>query len=383
MVGMTTIDPRPAAPAASRTRDTYRLINSDGHVNEPGDLWTTRVPAHLRDRVPRIERFAEGDAWVIEGVRDPINFGWNSCAGMKPEEMTGWIRFEDLRPGNYDPAARLVEMDEDGVDAEILYPGPRLSQSVYAFPDPELHLACVRAYNDWLSEFCEHAPQRLVGAMLLPNCGVDAALAEIDRVLGRPGMTTVTLGRYPNGTLEPSPDDDRVWATLVERGTTLNVHVAFASGLPSAHRSALPGYGRFFDAPNRIVQMIFAGIFDRFPSLPVVFAEVDFGWVPYFKEQIDNNYHRLRGASDFTIRDLPSRYVERNIHFTYMTDTFGLQHLDHVGAERVMWCSDYPHISADWPYSWRTIQASTAGLSSRDRSLVLHENAQRLYGLGG
>ena len=174
-----------------------------------------------------------------------------------------------------------------------------------------------------------------------------------------------------------------MWSTLVETGTTLNLHVALASGLPSAHRSALPGYGRFFDAPNRIVQMIFAGIFDRFPSLPVVFAEVDFGWVPYFKEQIDNNYHRLRGASDFTIRDLPSRYVERNIHFTYMTDTFGLQHLDHVGAERVMWCSDYPHISADWPYSWRTIQASTAGLSSRDRSLVLHENAQRLYGLGG
>ena len=128
--------------------------------------------------------------------------------------------------------------------------------------------------------------------------------------------------------------------------------------------------------------MIFAGMFDRFPTLPVAFAEVDFGWVPYFKEQIDNNYQRLRPVSDFTITDLPSEYVERNVHFTYMTDTFGLHHLDYVGAERVMWCSDYPHISADYPNSWRTIQASTRSLSTQNRHLVLAGNAQRLYHLG-
>lgn len=365
-----------------RKRTSYKLINSDGHVNEPGDLWTSRVAAKFRDRVPRIERFAQGDAWVIEGVRDPISFGWNSCAGMDPAKMTGWIRFEDLPRGNYDPAARCEEMDQDGVDAEVLYPGPRLSQSIFATPDPELHLACVQAYNDWLAEFCGYAPDRLVGAMLLPNCGVDAALREFERVRSMPGMTTVTIGRYPNGSLEPQPADDAVWAALADTGTTLNLHVAMASGLPSAHRSPLPGYGRFFDAPNRIVQMIFAGIWDRFPSLDLVIAEVDFGWVPYFKEQIDNNYQRLRHASSFTIRDLPSQYVERHVHFSYMTDTFGLQHLEHVGAERVLWSSDYPHISADWPHSWRTIQASTAGLKSADRHLVLAGNAQRLYRLG-
>jgi predicted TIM-barrel fold metal-dependent hydrolase len=365
-----------------RTRTEYKLINSDGHVNEPGDLWTSRVAAKFRDRVPRIESFEAGDGWVIEGVKDPIPFGWNACAGQRPEEMRQWMRFEDLNKGSYDPAARLEEMDVDGVDAEVIYPGPRLSQSIFATADAELHLAMVQAYNDWLSEFCGYAPQRLVGAMFLPNIGVDAALAEFERVYGRPGMTTVTIGRYPSGGLEPTPADDAVWSALVETGTTLNLHVALASGLPSAHRSALPGYGRFFDAPNRIVQMIFAGIFDRFPSLPVAFAEVDFGWVPYFKEQIDNNYQRLRHVSDFTIKDLPSEYVERNVHFTYMTDTFGLLHLDYVGAERVMWCSDYPHISADYPNSWRTIQASTRSLSTHDRHLVLAGNAQRLYHLG-
>ncbi len=106
----------------------YRLISADTHVNEPGDLWTSRVPNRLKERVPRIERFPEGDGWVIEGASDPINFGMNACAGLDPEEQKGWVRFEDIRHGGYDPAARIEEMNKDGVDAEILYPTPRLSQ---------------------------------------------------------------------------------------------------------------------------------------------------------------------------------------------------------------------------------------------------------------
>ena len=84
---------------AAAQRTSYRLISADSHVNEPPDLWTARVPAALRDRAPRMERFDEGDAWVIEGVTDPINFGWNACAGLEPEEMKGWMRFDDIRHG--------------------------------------------------------------------------------------------------------------------------------------------------------------------------------------------------------------------------------------------------------------------------------------------
>jgi hypothetical protein len=94
----------------------YRLISADGHFNEPGSLWVDRVPAAMKDRAPRLERFDEGDAWVIEGVDDPINFGMNACAGLPPEEMKGWMRFEDMRRGGYDPASRIEEMDQDVLD---------------------------------------------------------------------------------------------------------------------------------------------------------------------------------------------------------------------------------------------------------------------------
>jgi len=367
-------------PASTPTSRAYQLISADSHVNEPPDLWRDRVPAALRDRAPRIERFAEGDAWVLEGVRDPINFGMNACAGLAPEDMKGWVRFEDIRAGGYEPAARLEEMDRDGVDAEVLYPTPRLSAAIIANPDAEYHLAMVKAYNDWISEFVSHAPTRFGGLAILPNRGgVRESVAEIDRVLERPGMRGIVMGCYPNGSLSIEPEDDRVWGALAERGVPLGIHVSLVGQMPAAHRSPLPGYGRFFDAPNRMIELVMAGVFDRFPHLDVVFAEVDVGWVPYVKEQIDNNYQRLDPVSRFGLRKLPSEYIARHFHFGYMTDSFGLRVRDDIGVERILWSSDYPHISADWPYSWRTIQASMSGVAPRDKHLILAGNCARLY----
>jgi predicted TIM-barrel fold metal-dependent hydrolase len=360
----------------------YRLISADSHFNEPPDLWVDRVPAALRDRAPRIERFDEGDAWVIEGVDDPINFGMNACAGLAPEDMKGWVRFEDIRRGGYDPAARIDEMDRDGVDAEVLYPTPRLSNAIIANRDVEYHTAMIRAYNDWASEYVAYAPERFGGLAILPNRGVEGAVAELERVIDRPGMRGVVIGCWPNGTLEVQPEDDKLFGALAERGIPLGIHVSLSQSFPAAHRAKLPGYGRFFDAPNRMIELVFAGVFDRFPELDVVFAEVDFGWVPYVKEQIDNNYLRLDAVSRFGLERLPSEYIADHFHFGYMTDTFGLRNVQYVGAERVLWSNDYPHISADWPFSWRVIQSSMAGLSPADQRLILAGNAQRLYKFG-
>jgi predicted TIM-barrel fold metal-dependent hydrolase len=111
-------------------------------------------------------------------------------------------------------------------------------------------------------------------------------------------------------------------------------------------------------------------------------AEVDCGWVPYVKEQIDNNFHRLDPVSQFGLAAPPSEYIERHFHFGYMTDTFGIHNRHAVGVERILWSSDYPHISADWPLSWRTIQASFSGVPRTERELILAGNARRLYGFG-
>jgi len=361
----------------------YRLISADSHVLEPPDLWESRVPERYKSRAPRMERFEEGDAWVLEGVEDPINFGLNASAGMDPSAMKPWIHWEDLRPGAFDAVARLEEQDRDGVDAEVLYPTPRLSWSYAANEDAGFQLAMVKAYNDWLAEYCAKAPERLLGLAVLPNCGAKEAAAELERMAGQPGIRGAVLNRYPSGGLEIAPEDDAVWELAADRRVPLSIHVTLVQGMPTSHKTKLPGDVRFYDVPGRILQFVFGGVLDRFPALRIVLAEVDCGWVPYFKEQIDDRYRRMRLGASFELSGPPSEYMDRHFYYTYITDHFAVRNRESVGIDRMMWSSDYPHVGADWPNSWRTIDADFSGVPSEERDRILAGNAAALYGLGG
>jgi len=367
----------------------YRLVDADAHINEPPDLWTSRVPAALRDRAPRIEHLERGDAWVMEGVEDPINFGLNAAAGLPLADRRPWTRFEDIRAGGYDPKARLEEMDVDLVDACVLFPTPRVSQMVIGTKDPVLHLALVQAYNDWLAEYCSYEPSRLGGVMLVPNRGVDDAVAEVKRVLGVPGIVGALIGCFPHGDLDLAEEDDAVWHAIADTGLPLHIHVKLVNELPKDIYSSttiteghVEGDLRFLQAPVRMLQFVNGAVFERIPELQMVLAEVDAGWVPYVKEQVDNRLLRRTPGADIRRRRLPSRIIEEHFSFTYITDHFALRNRHAVGVERLMWSSDYPHAGSDWPESVRTIHADFADIPARERDLILGGNARRLYGFG-
>ena len=370
----------PAQPATSTDR-VYHLISADSHINEPPDLWTARMPSRFGDRIPHMEHLAEGDAWIFDGGPGPMPFGLNACAGMDFAMRKAWVRYEDLRPGGHDPKARIGEIDRDQVDAEVLYPTPRLSQALAANTDPDLHLAMVQAYNDWLSEYVEYDPTRFRAIYYLPNRGLDQALAEVERVCDRPGSGGFLLNMHPGGTNAPQPEDDALWARLAERGVTLNIHVALVQGMPGAvNTKHLPGANRHTAITDHLLDFIFAGVFDRFPELVVAAVEVDCGWVPYWKEQIDDNFRRF--AHLHNLRLFPSEYLERQVHFVYVTDTYGVQNRQRIGVDRMLWSTDYPHASSSWPNTWSSVQASMSGVPSDERDLLLSGNAKRLYGFG-
>ncbi|HLY83551.1 MAG TPA: amidohydrolase family protein [Acidimicrobiales bacterium] len=362
----------------------YHLISADSHVNEPPTLWVDRVPTALRDRVPRMEHFDEGDAWIVEGVNGPMPLGLNACAGQEPRLRQAWVHFEDIRAGGYNPAARVIEIDRAGIDAEVLYPTPRLAMAIYATTDPVLHIALVRAYNDWIAEYADYDLQRFRALPIVPNRGQEGALAEIDRVGDRPSTGGFLMGAYPGGTLEPQPDDDAVIARIAERGVPLNIHVSLSLNMPFIMSpTALPagnGAGRVTAASDQLTNLIFSGVFDRIPDLKVVFAEVDCGWVPYIKEQMDDGFQRYRFR--FNLRHLPSEYIEQHAHFTYVSDTYGIDNRYRIGVDRILWSSDYPHGNSNYPDAWSPLQASLAGVPHAERALIMAGNAIRLYGFG-
>ena len=108
-------------------------------------------------------------------------------------------------------------------------------------------------------------------------------------------------------------------------------------------------------------------------------AEVDAGWVPYVKEQMDNRALRRTLGSELRSEVLPSHMIEKHFYYTYITDHFAIRNRHQIGVDRLMWSSDFPHSGSDWPNSSRTIHADFADVPADERDLILAQNAQRLY----
>jgi predicted TIM-barrel fold metal-dependent hydrolase len=335
----------------------------------------------MRDRAPRIERFPQGDAWIMEGALDPISFGANCNAGIPYDQRSGWCTWESVRAGGYDPAARLGEQDQDRVDAEVLYPTPRISNSLFwNTEDPEFHVACIRAYNDWLSEYCAHAPDRLWGVAMMPNVGTDAAVEELHRARALPGMRGAMIGQYPHGGLDIGDEDDAFWAAAAGSGTPVSIHVGFATEAQGdKKRGKMRGDMRFFDAPIRAAQLIGGAVFDRHPSLDVLLVEVDCSWIPYIKEQMDDRFARENPKTRVDLKQLPSQYFETNMAYTFITDSYGIRNRHDVGVSQMMWSSDYPHGGSDWPASHATIERHFEGVPADEERAILAGNALRFY----
>src|SRR3954467_907404 len=345
----------------------YRLISADGHLSEPRDLWESRVPAKWRDRVPHVEHTAEGDMWVVPG--------WKP---MPAKEMI---------PGSYDPKARLNDLDVDGIDAEVLFPnsGPDFAK---AAEDPEFHLAMVRIYNDFVTEFSAVAPDRFGGCPIIPEIGIDAAIEEIERIADRPGIVAWLLKSYPHGDTFLKPEDDPVWQAIVDTGKPATMHIGLRSSGGLNFNMPLPGTLHFNDAPGRMLEIIFSGVLDRFPTLNFFFAEIDCGWLPYFAQVSDDNYLR-RTRSEVNdmwttpkIPNMPSDYMKKRFPASFITDPFAVKNRHAVGIERMLWSSDYPHLTTDWPQSWKTVHLTFADVPDDERHAILAGNPERLSGFG-
>jgi len=137
-----------------------KLISADSHVNPPPDLWQRDVPAKLKDRVPRVESTPDGDMWVTDGKSTVIP-GLSFMAGREHRDYQIRIHYKEMRPGSWDPQARLADMDQDGIFVDVLYGG-----GPARFDEPELRAFCTGRYNDWLFEL-ELASGRRVGS---PGC---------------------------------------------------------------------------------------------------------------------------------------------------------------------------------------------------------------------
>ena len=415
------------------------LISSDGHLEVRPERWSTRMPAKYRDQAPRTIKLPDGgDAILVEGQPPyPAPF-LDLRAGRTNETWSPLGVTVDDTAGVGPPEQRLQEQDMDLLHGEVLFPnmqvGPRLWRTI---KDEDVYRATVRAYNDWLGEeYCAVSRDRLIGLGVIPWTNVDDAIAELEycKRLGlkgvclgvipwtnlddalvelehcaRLGLKGVNLGVYPSGKAYPTPEDDRFWAAAVEMKLPLTVHVGFDRLGPRASQPTFEYPGVSPDmlqkiGPRKLVewvalpflgtapsmsfaQLILSGVFDRFPTLKLFFAETRLGWVPFWMEEADYWYERHRhwAARLLNFKPLkqkPSEYVQEHIFFSVQhVERVAIELRHHMGVERIMFATDFPHIECDWPNTRPFAERLFAGVPADEAFKIGAGNMLSFFGL--
>lgn len=370
-----------------------KLISADNHVNEPRDLFTSRFPAHLKDKAPRvIEGKDGGEGWSLAGEIPKRTYGLEAMAGYdKKDYRISGLRHENLRPGNYIGAEHLKDMDIDGVWASVCYPG--FGAAFYTHPDKEVAAAGFQAFNDWiLDDFQAADPKRLCGLTLAPTeVGIEFAVAEMKRV-ARKGVRAMYIPGSPSVPYNDSAHYEPFWAAAAEAGVTLCFHRNHG-GPPdktewdfhSEDRVSIGGIvTRYFSAIRPFSYLIFSGLFERYPDLKIVAAEVDCGWAPFWVQTLVHHWDIQKSWFPVKLKQSPDEFIGRNIFTTNVDDYCGYD-LIRTGlypflANMTMFSSDYPHSATIWPNSRAVAEKMTTGMKAEDARKVLSDNACRVFG---
>jgi predicted TIM-barrel fold metal-dependent hydrolase len=367
----------------------YKVISADNHILEPRDLFETRMPKEFRDRAPRVMRGSDGgDGWSFNGRPPERTFGIEATAG-RDIRISGYT-WDEILPGNYDGAAHVKDMAGDGIDAAVLFP----SVPLYAFsiPDQDFALALIQTFNDWLfDDFVSADPKRLIGLAVLPvNHGMDVVLAEFNRCLKK-GAKAFHIPAFPTkGYIDASYDP--LWAAAAEAGTPLCLHRTSGGSDPAGKamfQFKVPGVNvagtviRFFSGVEPLTMLIFTGVFKRHPKLKIVDAEVNFGWIPFWKATMDDQYVRQKGWAKFPFDTLPSETLGKNVFVTVLDDKVGfdLVQSDPQMADVALFSIDYPHSVCLWPNSASYIEKATVNVDPPSKRKILAGNAVRVFGL--
>jgi predicted TIM-barrel fold metal-dependent hydrolase len=332
------------------------LISADSHVMEPFDLWSNSLEKEFGDQAPTFPAPKVG-----EGFQG--------------------------HPGGHDPKARLGEMVQDGVSAEVLY--PTLGLGLFGLEDARLQEAAFRVYNDWLINYCQTSPDRLLGIPCISAYDMSHGVAELERC-AKSDLKGAIIWQAPHPDLPLSSEHyNPFWAAAQDLDMPVSLHILtghsyFSNG--ALGRKGIEHYRgsvnlKMLDAANALFDLVFSGVLDRYPRLKIVIVENEIGWLPFLVQQWDYYFRRFRGVNPPPIEEPPSFYIERQVYATFFNDAIGCKMLNFWGQDNCMWSNDFPHPNSTWPHSRDVIARDLAGISDEVRAKLVRENVVRLYGM--
>jgi predicted TIM-barrel fold metal-dependent hydrolase len=359
----------------AKTRDWPEgtvIVSADSHMLET-DLWIDRFPEHLKDQAPRMV-FKDGGWDLSIGGKSmtPPAIAQHLCAAL------------ECYPGLTELETRIRDLDIEGVEKELIFPQRLFGLMMFGEIQNREHV--FGAYNEHISQACARAPGRLYSVMVPSYWDPPAAKASVARCVelgARCLMIPIKPGKFEDGrTIHYNhPRMDPLWAAIEESGLPLAFHIGEA--IPTAEPGAVgvSVLTQMQGFRQNWAQLVFGGVFDRFPGLQVVFVEAGLAWIPGMLHDADMVYNSFPTSVSPKLAHAPSWYWRQHCYATFMTDPVGLEMLHRIGADRVMWSSDYPHQESTFGYTRGAIEAVFRATSVEDAQLIVGKTALRVFGL--
>jgi predicted TIM-barrel fold metal-dependent hydrolase len=337
---------------------TFIWANSgDAHLVEPDDLFATSLPPSLAARMPRSVKDPDG-RWETLHI-DGAEYRRRIPRLADPE--TG-EHVANRAPNANDPVRRLLDLDEEGIWAELVFPSIGIWTA--SINDPVLLRAGSEAINDWAIEF-QRASSRYVATATIPLLEPSDAVAEIERTAGlgfRAGFFSVAP---PSGVADwQSEIWEPVWAALAESRMVLAFHIG------TEPREADTSQGNYYRGPGgallnymettfggqrAVAKLITTGVFDRYPDLKVVVSEGGATWGPFIADRLDEAYRTHYSAVRPKLDRRPSEYLYANVYASFQHDRSAVAAATAMGWTNVMWGSDYPHLEGTYGHTQKTL----------------------------
>ncbi len=373
------------------------VIDADGHVQEPGDLWERYLDPEYQEYGPKVAASTD-NLFSIEGRTMPRMFvpapGRSDYRKALVGRWNATFAGEFAR-GNagFSASSYLEVLDREGIDRMVLYPSRGLYICAVEHMDGGLSAALCRAYNRWLAEFCAADPDRLVPVALVALHDPELAAAEVRYAVGTLGMRGVMV--RPNPVAGRNLCDrahDVVFAEVAAAGVPLGIHEGSGTWLPEYGQDRYDSYLAHHAMSHPMEQMgavyglTVGGIFERHPDLRAAILEAGGTWLPYWLWRLDDQVEFLADVPSETghLSRLPSEYFRRQ---GWISAEPSEPHLDAlvaaVGADRILWASDYPHPDCSYPDMAVRARAAAAdhGLDDAELDAYLGANAAHLYRL--
>src|SRR5437667_4343830 len=368
----------------------YNVVDADGHILEPLDLWDHYIDPAFRERRPRFLIDENGKERLgVEGklLGNPRGIGSLGSVGVRQGAVQlDSLKYAEGKKGGFDPHARIPDMDLDGIDAAFLYPS--LGLFAGAVTDPAFAAAMCRAYNRWLADYCKPYPDRLFGIAMLPMQSIEAAIQEMRFARNELGFRGGFLRPNPyNDRKLHSPDYEPFWSAAEELDFCIGIHEGGNSGMPTVGIDRFEGRGaqhiisHTMEMMLACMSMIWGGVYERHPKLRVGFLESGGGWIAPWLDRMDRHFDD-QGFNDSGLKMRPSELFRRNCWISFEPVEGSLKVLaEYIGPNKIMWATDYPHPDGFFPGAPKMIGKQLVGLSAETRHQVMGGGAMGFYGL--